>query len=83
MASCEKCWRDAYRRELQNPMKNQAEHYHDLIQERKEKPCTPNQQAGSEYAETCPRCGQQTFHCCAKVCMRPECGYRGEEASDA
>ncbi len=40
MATCEKCWGDAYRREMDNPSKCQAEHYHDLIEERKNNPCS-------------------------------------------
>jgi len=47
MASCEKCWGDAYKRTLTNPMKSQAEHYSDLIKERNgSNKCTPEEQAG-------------------------------------
>lgn len=46
MPMCEKCWNDAYMREIANPMKGQAEHYHDLLEERKDNPCTPEQQRG-------------------------------------
>lgn len=48
MAACEKCWADAYRREQDHPMKSQAEHYHNLLQERKDNPCTAEEQAGEE-----------------------------------
>jgi hypothetical protein len=32
-------------------MKSQAEHYHDLLEERKSKPCTPKEQAGHWWDE--------------------------------
>jgi len=44
MAGCEKCWADAYRRTLDHPMKSQTEHYQDLLEERKDNPCTPEEQ---------------------------------------
>lgn len=46
MSACEKCWADAYRREWFDPSKSQAEHYRDLLEERKETPCTPEEQRG-------------------------------------
>lgn len=46
MSACEKCWADAYRRQADEPMKSQAEHYRDLLEERKDNPCTPEQQRG-------------------------------------
>lgn len=39
--ACEKCWADAYLRAMSHPEKTQAEHYHDLLEERKENPCPP------------------------------------------
>lgn len=51
MSSCEKCWGDAYMRMLGNGTKSQAEHYHDLLQERKDNPCTPREQAGQFWDE--------------------------------
>lgn len=39
MAVCEKCWGDAYVRSLSTPGKDQAEHYRDLLEERKGTPC--------------------------------------------
>jgi len=51
MASCEKCWNDAFRRELNNPIKNQAEHYQDLLKERKNSPCSLKEQAGQFWNE--------------------------------
>jgi hypothetical protein len=46
MAACEKCWGDAYGRMLGDSSKSQGEHYHDLLEERKDNPCTPKQQCG-------------------------------------
>lgn len=51
MTCCERCWSDAYLRMLSDPSKTQADHYCDLIEERKESPCTPEQQRG-ERKET-------------------------------
>lgn len=48
MAMCEKCWGDAYMRMLGEPSKSQTEHYKDLLNERKDNPCTPAQQRGQE-----------------------------------
>jgi len=78
MASCEKCWGDAYMRTLTNPMKSQAEHYQDLIKERRgEKACTPEQQAGHDATE-CKKCGRKSVHQYARVCMN--CGAEANEA---
>jgi len=44
--ACEKCWGDAYMRHLNNPHKSQAEHYHDLLFERRDNPCTEEEQEG-------------------------------------
>lgn len=44
MSACEKCWGDAYMRMLDHPMKSQTGHYQDLLEERKDNPCTPEQQ---------------------------------------
>jgi hypothetical protein len=46
MAMCERCWRDAYMREMANTSKSQSQHYHDLIEERKDHPCTEDEQKG-------------------------------------
>jgi len=48
---CEKCWGDAYMRSLDDPYKDQAEHYTDLLNERKDNPCTPREQAGQWWNE--------------------------------
>lgn len=51
MPMCEKCWSDAYYREMANTGKSQPEHYQDLIAERKDNPCTSEQQAGINSIE--------------------------------
>lgn len=45
MAACEKCWGDAYLRSL-GCGKSQAECYEEILKERDDDPCTPEQQAG-------------------------------------
>ena len=62
MVACEKCWADAFGRTQDHPMKSQAEHYQDLIEERKFSPCTPEQQKGEKHTMNngvpdCPECG--------------------------
>jgi len=49
--ACEKCWADAYMRWMSNPEKDQAEHYRELLAERKDHPCTPEQQAGQMWPD--------------------------------
>ena len=44
--ACEKCWADAWLRQLSKPEKTQAEHYADLLKERKDNPCTPEEESG-------------------------------------
>lgn len=51
MAACEKCWTDAFHRSREAFGKSQAEHYQKLIEERKDNPCTPKQQAGEYWDE--------------------------------
>jgi len=51
MASCEKCWGNAYTRFRLDPSKSQAEHYHDLIKERNGNLCSPEEQAGQWWDE--------------------------------
>ena len=74
MSICEKCWSDAF-----DPYGDQAERYHELIKERKDHPCTPEQQAG-EYATLCGKCGRKTRHQWTTECMnchdKPE-GHEG------
>lgn len=64
MASCEKCWNDAQGR---------AEDYQQLIEERRDNPCTPEEQAGEEATE-CSKCKTMTMHQYAKVCTK--CGSK-------
>jgi hypothetical protein len=71
MASCEKCWGDAYVKSLYTGY-SQAECYNKLLKERENNPCTPEEQAG-EDATICPKCGRKTIHQYAKVCMNSEC----------
>lgn len=42
--ACEKCWSDAYLRMLSEPSKTRAEHYSELLDERRDRPCTPEQE---------------------------------------
>lgn len=49
--SCEKCWDDAYGRTLADPSRSQAEHYQDLLDERRDSPCSPREQAGQWWNE--------------------------------
>ena len=72
MASCEKCWSDAYTKSMCNPYKSQAEIYSELIIERKDDPCTPEQQAGPD-ANECPKCNKKAVHQLINVCMN--CGH--------
>jgi len=51
MASCEKCWDDAYLKFRFDPFKSQAEHYLDLLKERENNPCSPKEQGGEWWDE--------------------------------
>jgi hypothetical protein len=51
---CEKCWRDAFNRAY-GGSKSQAECYQEILDERKNKPCTLEQQAG-EYWDKENKC---------------------------
>jgi hypothetical protein len=50
MAGCEKCWGNAY---MRSRMTGKAQHecYLELLEERKNKPCTPQEQAGEYWDE--------------------------------
>lgn len=48
MSACEKCWKDAYGRMRNDPSKSQTEHYHDLLKERENNPCSAEEQKGKE-----------------------------------
>jgi hypothetical protein len=64
MSSCEKCWSDAHR----GPQVDTVEEYHRLIEERREHPCTPEEQAGPD-ALLCSACGRLTLHQWTRQCM--------------
>jgi len=49
--TCEKCWADAFSRWMSNPEKDQAAHYADLLVERKDNPCTHEEQAGQRWPD--------------------------------
>jgi len=50
MATCEKCWRDAYYRHVSTG-KEQYECYCDLLEERKYNPCSRKEQSGDWWDE--------------------------------
>lgn len=50
MAVCEKCWGDAYGRAFATG-KSQYDCYLELLKERENNPCTPEQQAGDYWNE--------------------------------
>lgn len=50
MPSCEKCWEDAYWRSRYTG-RPQHECYHELLEERKNNPCSPREQAGQFWDE--------------------------------
>lgn len=80
--ACEKCWGDAYLRMLSEPSKSQAEHYQLLLDERKSKPCTREEELGCERGHNwkeqnrCDIGGNRT----EVVCTR--CGMPGERNDD-
>jgi len=67
MSACEKCWSDAHR----GPQVSVADEYRRLLEERRDNPCTPEQQAGPEAGE-CPECHERTLH---QVTGEPMCGH--------
>ena len=50
MPTCEKCWGDAYIRSRES-WKTQTECYYELLEERKDSPCLPREQAGQFWDE--------------------------------
>jgi hypothetical protein len=50
MASCEKCWVDSYKRSMETG-KSRSECYFELLEERKDNPCSPQEQAGDYWDE--------------------------------
>ena len=65
MASCEKCWSDAgWAAHLRGGDK--VDHYHRLLEERKDSPCSPEEQCGEWHVVLDWKDG--TRHCvCGKV----------------
>lgn len=52
MSSCEKCYWDASLRfRFEDPSKSRYQHYCDLLEERKDNPCTLKEQAGEFWDE--------------------------------
>ncbi len=49
MAACEKCWSDAFMASMNDPSVDQVEHYHRLLKERKDNPCTSEEQCGEMH----------------------------------
>jgi len=62
MPGCQKCWNDAVF------SGNKAAEYNRLIDERKDNPCTPEEQAGRE-ADICPKCKRKALHEINNQCM--------------
>ena len=78
MSTCEKCWSDAHRRAL-GAYSSVTDAYHDLLKERKNNPCTPEQQAGDD-ARVCSRCHRRAVHQYTGECMA--CGGNGSEGRE-
>ena len=64
MSACEKCWRDAG---------GDPDRYHELLNQRKDSPCTPEEQAGGKDAEFCYHCHRRTIHLYTKKCTNSNC----------
>ena len=69
MASCEKCWSDAYTKS-RGSGRSQTEVYSELV---KQRDCTPEEQAGMD-AKKCKICKRTAVHQMINVCMA--CGAR-------
>lgn len=72
MSTCEKCWRDAHR----GPQFSVADEYAQLLRERRESPCTPEERAGPS-AGICLICGAATLH---QTTGEPMCGHYVQDA---
>lgn len=68
MATCEKCWQDAYSRS--GGVMSQYDYYETLLEYRD---CTPEEQAG-EKATKCSSCGAYAVHVHTKQCLN--CGKK-------
>jgi len=69
MASCEKCWDDSY---SYGEGDGRVDRYIKLLAERRNRPCSPEEQAGP-HATECRTCKRRTYHQHAKLCMNPNC----------
>ena len=69
---CEKCWQDAQT----SATADVYTRYCELIAEREDNPCTPEQQAG-QGAETCPSCKRKTLH---QYTGEPMCGCEPQQS---
>ncbi len=58
MSACEKCWNDAYMQTV-GTCKSQTERYRELLEERKNKPCTPEQQSGEYLKQPDTKSGKE------------------------
>lgn len=65
MAGCEKCWRDAGRRAWSR-QSDKVEEYHRLLEERRDNPCTPEEQCGELHVVLQWRDGRPDQCCCRK-----------------
>lgn len=72
MASCEQCWKDAQGREMSDHSKSVADHYKDIMEERKDNQCPPELQAG-DNAGYCTICKRKTIHQYTNQCMVSVC----------
>ena len=63
MSACEKCWADAFRAAMNDPSKDQATHYAEIVCERdRDGPvCTLEQQAGPYWDEERQCDGRNTW----------------------
>lgn len=68
MSACEKCWVDSHRDADGDFSDNQPKRYGELIESRRDSPCTPEEQAGPD-ASKCPQCGRMALHQITGDCM--------------
>jgi len=72
MASCEKCWREAGG----DPVL-----YRQLLRQRRDNPCTLEEQAGGEHAGLCESCQRRIVHCVTGQCLHPDCKSRNQSVA--
>jgi hypothetical protein len=71
VSTCEKCWDDAHR-----GVRDPAVEYARLMDERREHPCSPEEQAGPNAGE-CTACHRMTLH---QHTGEPMCGCPKDSA---